>query len=141
MKTWILGMPSFFAFQSANKNKGANIAPTKKFDGNPPPFFGWFSVAPVICLGPFGAGPFLSGRLVWILVRQEKDRYFHRSVILFAEHFFGFQKWRCIDSVKFWICFFWGAVEGAGRTSLEMVLNQGLNLVVFWISRMDGSSI
>lgn len=84
------GMLSFFAFQSANKNKWPTSRPPRNSMGIRRPFLAGSVWPPVFCLGPFGAGPFLSGWEVWILVHQEKDMYsFLQLTFLFGRAFLG----------------------------------------------------
>lgn len=82
------GMLSFFAFQSANKNIWPTSRPPRNSMGIRRPFWLVQCGPPVFCPGPFGAGPFLSGWEVWILVHQEKDMYsFLQLTFCLAEHF------------------------------------------------------
>lgn len=134
------GMLSFFAFQSANKNIWPTSRPPRNSMGIRRPF--WL----VQCGPPFFAGAFLeqvpfcqAGRFGSWCIKRKICILFCDSPFRLAEHFWD------AKVEMYWfhqvpdLLLFWGAVRG--RISLEMVLNQGLNLVVFWISRMDGSSI
>ena len=136
------GMLSFFAFQSVNKNIWPTSRPPRNSMGIRRPF--WL----VQCGPPFFAGALLeqvpfcqAGRFGSWCIKRKICILFCNSPFCLAEHFWD------AKVEMYWfhqvpdLLFFGGAVKGAGRISLEMVLNQGLNLVVFWISRMDGSSI
>jgi len=77
-----------FCFPECEQKHMANIAPTKKFDGNPSPFLAGSVWPPRFLPGPkTGAGPFLSGREVSWCIKRKISILFCNSPFCLAEHF------------------------------------------------------